>query len=285
MLERLWSSEALDLTNPFYYAAGIGFLALAKAKHSLQGYRTPRPIPTCDFEQIGDYDLRVVDEWLGNLERYAGMGVEGKRVLELGPGADLGTGLYLLHKGAAAYTAFDAHDLRGLVAPAFYEYLGERLGSAVSPERLGYVCRSDFDLLEAFPQERFDLVFSQAAFEHFDNVELTLAQLGRRVRPGGVLIAEVDLQTHSRWIRDKDPNNIYRYSDRLYDLLRFRGAPNRVRPGEYASFLARYGWDQVRLIPSRQTDLVRQEHLADRFRDPCNDMDWISVTLCATRGG
>ena len=45
------------------------------------------------------------------------------------------------------------------------------------------------------------------------------------------LVAEIDLQTHTRWIRNVDPLNIYRYSGQLYGSFRFSdgdGAPARV---------------------------------------------------------
>jgi hypothetical protein len=62
-------------------------------------------------------------------------------------------------------------------------------------------------------------------------------------------VAEIDLKTHSRWIRDHDPNNIYRYSNAIYRALWFRGIPNRVRPYEYRAIFEAHGWTNVRITP------------------------------------
>jgi trans-aconitate methyltransferase len=152
--------------------------------------------------------------------------------------------------------------------------------------KINYVCDRNFDL-RRFKSERIDLVFSQAAFEHFDDIPETFAQLSDVVLPGGVLIAQIDLSTHTRWIRDRDPLNIYRYPDFYYDLFRFRGSPNRLRPNEYKGLLEKQGWKGVRIIP---THVLGNDHmasvqnrLASRFRSPASHMEQLSVMLCATR--
>ncbi len=89
------------MRNAFLYAVGMGFLTLAKARNVLRGYTLPKPFELSDTERCIAYDLRVVDEWLSHLRAYAGADVElrNKSVLELGPGSDIGVGLYLLAKG------------------------------------------------------------------------------------------------------------------------------------------------------------------------------------------
>jgi hypothetical protein len=111
------------------YAAGLGFLMLAKAKHTLRGYSSPKPFPLAETERSIAYDIKVVDEWLLYLAQYAGesLTLSGKNVLELGPGSDLGVGLYLLAKGAAAYYACDVHDLTNAAPDRFYAALIERV--------------------------------------------------------------------------------------------------------------------------------------------------------------
>jgi SAM-dependent methyltransferase len=153
-------------------------------------------------------------------------------------------------------------------------------------DRLRYLCRSDFDL-SVLGRETIDLAVSHAALEHFDDPRATFRGLRGALRPGGRMIMQIDLQTHTRWIRERDPLNLYRYSDGWYRLWRFRGAPNRLRPHEYAEMLAETGWRDVRMMP----DLVLpppyvsrlRPHLARRFRDPANRMEWLTVYLCARR--
>ena len=296
--------------NRFYYGAGLVFLLLAKTKSLLRGYRDAKPFATAEVERCIDYDLRVVDGWLRQLDRYTGGrgGVVGKSILEIGPGADLGVGLYLLAIGASRYTAFDKHGLAASVPELFYDRLFERvhklqpaanmaaLRAALSatatdtqPEGqqpLRYLVRNDFDIAAAVAERSVDIVFSNAAFEHIEDVAKAVRQLTRVMKPGGMLIAEVDLRTHSRWIRDQDPNNIYRYDDRLYRLFRFSGIPNRVRPQQYRQYFTANGWIDVDIssnwvLPPELS--ARNAYLSARFRGDDNQMDYLTIILCATR--
>lgn len=289
----------------FLFTAGLGFLILAKAKNLLQGYTSPKPFALGEIERCVRYDLKVVDEWLAQLQKYAGASgtVAGKDILELGPGSDLGVGLYLLARGAATYSACDVNDLTKSASAEFYTALLQRiadvrgaasvdglaqvlaLARSASPSRLRVAVRNDFDLVAAFGRECIDLAFSQAAFEHFDDIDRTVRQLTAVCRPGAILVAEIDLKTHSRWIRDQDPNNIYRYPDWLYRRFWFRGIPNRVRPFEYRAALERHGWRDIDITP---IEVISSHHpsprsVHPRFRDTKNDMAYLSIMLCARK--
>ena len=288
--------------------AGFGILVLNKIRHSLQGYKSPRPFPISEIRRAIDYDYSVVDHWLTVLGEYTGEtpSLEGRTILELGPGADLGIGLITLLRGACKYNALDVNNLAATVPESFYKALFETMAAQGATDsdieilstelaktmkgnndRLNYVVRDDFDI-RVFSREGIDTVFSQAAFEHFDDVASTFEKLSATVRPGTVLIAEIDLNTHTRWIRDVDPLNIYRYSDFVYNLFRFAGSPNRVRPGEYAKH-TRETWME------RCTDQTpgqrRQEYLetvlprlSPRFRSSRAEIGYLSVMICAKLG-
>ena len=295
------------LFNLFFKAIGIGFLALAKAKSLSIGYQRARPFSSSEVDRCVDYDLKVVDEWLVALEAYSGGSsaqIRGARVLELGPGADFGVGLYFLAKGASEYAALDAFPLAYGAPAALHEALIKRIsGEATAPGidelraavptltkpggngRIRYVVRSDFDVAAAFTGEYFDYVFSQAAFEHFDDVESTIAQLSRVTRPGAKLVAGIDLQTHTRWIREKDPLNIYRYGKGIYRFFRFKGMPNRVPTSEYFRILRAYGWSQIELhglwaVDEEYFQKVRNSLSPEYRKDQTRNL-WIVV--CATR--
>ena len=59
---------------------------------------------------------------------------------------------------------------------------------------------------------------------------------------------QIDPITHIRWIRQRDPWNILRYSDRLYRLMRFPGAPNRMLADDYATAASEAGFDSVAIF-------------------------------------
>ena len=297
------------LDNALYRTLGVGFLAMAKAKNLAKGYDRARPFSTSDVERCVNYDIKVVDEWLDVVERYTGAPaasqLAGKRVLELGPGADLGVALYLLSKGAAQYCAIDAVPLALQAPPEVHRAVIDRIeqlgshrtraelesalagaanaSSADAPVR--YVVRPDFRITEAFAPASFDVVFSQAAFEHFDDVEATIAQMSVVAAPGAMLIAGIDMQTHSRWLREKDPLNIYRHGDSTYRMFGFRGMPNRVQTSEYAALLAKHGWTDIDMkvlyaVEPDEFERVRPA-LPARFRKDETRNLW--VMACARR--
>ena len=57
-----------------------------------------------------------------------------------------------------------------------------------------------------------------------------------------MLYSHVDMNTHTRWIKDIDPLNIYRYSDLFWNMFKFKGSPNRVRISEYKEQLEKNKW-------------------------------------------
>lgn len=293
----------MDVRNAFFYGAGLLFLTLAKVKHKVQGYRTPKPFNVSETDRCVAYDRQVVDGFLGSLSRYAkfhdNQSVIGKNVLELGPGSDLGVGMMLLAHGAASYHACDVNELAGSVPAALYDAVLKRIeqdsGTQVATQvrdelakhqqsqhsRLDYVVRKDFDLEAAFGRNSIDIVFSNAAFEHFDDIDATIAGLSRVCRPGAMFVVSVDMQTHSRWIRDADPNNIYRYSDALYSKFHFRGMPNRIRPYRYLAALKANGWTDC---TARPVSTVPESIVLDQsFRDPINQMDYLTVQICGRK--
>lgn len=294
--------------NIQYYWIGLAILILNKIRHSIQGYTTPRTFPVTQVNRAIEYDFAVVADWLSALEEYTGTKADlsGKVILELGPGADLGIGLITLLMGAKKYNAMDVNSLVENVPAEFYDtffrhiqtnaganqsmvsYLQAQLELTRSGknDRLNYICRKDFDIT-VFKDDNIDYIFSQAAFEHFDDVDRTFSLLSKTVRSGSILIAEVDMNTHTRWIRDVDPHNIYRYSQFIYSLFKFAGSPNRVRPYEYKNLLEKYGWDNVKILPSITVDsdyLSKVDlSLNKKFRQPLNQMDCLSIGICATK--
>lgn len=300
--------------NRFHYVAGLVVLALNSWRHRLQGYRNPRRFAISHADDVLAYDQSVMRNWTRHLQDYLlrDLDLEGREVIELGPGPDLGTGLLWLAAGAKGYTAVDAHPLarnrsslelhqaiaRRIAASREDNELEARLLAAVDrlhhPDRddqdapLRYRVIGDFDLSKLEPL-RFDLVVSHSAFEHFSDVDRTFAQLAPLVTERAHLVTEIDLQTHTRWIRDADPLNIYRYSRQVYRSFGFSGIPNRVRPDQYLEILERHEWCDLRVYPRRVLEpayVSRVEpSLNPRFRGDPEQLAWLSIVICASRKG
>lgn len=300
--------------NRFHHLAGLAILALNSLRHRMQGYRNPRPHMPSHVDDVLAYDQSVMRNWTRHLQDYLlrDLDMEGREVLELGPGPDLGTGLLWLAAGAKGYTAVDAHPLaRNRSSLELHEQIARRIAAAREDNELEarlleavrrlhhsdeddldaplrYRVIGDFDLSKLDPL-RFDLLVSHSAFEHFSDVDQTFAQLAPLMSDRAHLVAEIDLQTHTRWIRDADPLNIYRYSRRLYRGLGFSGIPNRVRPDQYLEILERHDWCDLRVYPRRvlETEYVSRVEptLCPRFRGDLEQLGWLSIVVCASRKG
>jgi len=291
--------------NFFYHWVGLGILSLNSMRHRIRGYRTPRPVMTTEPQEAFRYSRAVVKNWLSHRSHYHGgeAEIDGLDILELGPGNDLGTGMLLLAMGAKSYTAVDAHPLfdpkqaerhRGLAAVIADEMKlspeerEELLELSTHPGkdtgRLRYFHRPRFNL-DVLAKKSFDLILSHSSLEHVRHFDKTAEQLGRCARSQADFVAEIDLQTHTRWLRDHDPLNIYRYNNPLYQSLSFSGSPNRVRPDEFVEDLENAGWTNPRFYPRRVLDAEYvhrvEPSLADRFRGDPERLGWMSFVLCA----
>ena len=89
-------------------------MILAKVKFLFKGYSSPKPFSISEYDKCVEYDISVVDKWMEHLKKYLGQvgdTLQNKTILELGPGSDLGIGLYLLSKGVRQYIAVDVNNL------------------------------------------------------------------------------------------------------------------------------------------------------------------------------
>ncbi|MGH6840035.1 MAG: hypothetical protein ACREDT_14825 [Methylocella sp.] len=254
--------------NYAMYLMGLVFLLLARLKSELEGYTTPTVFGNSDLSTVAKHSRGVFSDWTRALHDYISdpAPFTGKKVLELGPGDSLMTGMLIAFEKCEYYDAFDMFPLArstpadvyrnvlpGASGPNDVGDLSDLVWNAIqgkSNYRFCYVVDPEFNLINMARGRDYDLIVSCAAFEHFNFVEQTIQQLSRIAKPGCVLCAEIDFKTHSRWIREKDPNNIYRYSDFIYKLFYFPGQPNRVRPIEYINYLRKFGWTDIRFVPS-----------------------------------
>lgn len=211
------------------------------------------------------------------------MSFDGRRILELGPGPDLGTGALTLARGARSYLAVDLFPLASDASSAFYRELGSALGVRIDTSSLEY-------RLTTFPampdvDGEFDLIVSNATLEHFDDVPATFRRLGELAAPGCLMCHHVDAKTHMRWLKDRDPLNLLRYSASTYDRMSFPGIPNRLRAQDYVDAAAAAGFS-ARIAPGKRapTDyLERVRPALDGSFRARGDLDLLSFTLVAER--
>lgn len=269
------------MLNSIYSGLGLALGAANSVRHRLEGYRTPRTFDESDTEAAAEYAQVVVDR----IEGLGGIGWGGRRVLEIGPGSDLASGAVMMHRGAASYRAIDAFDNRREVKPELWRRLEESLGAPIDPAALRFTLAT-FPSLPELDGE-YDLIVSNATLEHIPSIGELFKALTGFAAPGCTMVHHVDAQTHMRWIRERDPLNILRYPDPLYDLLlSFPGSPNRLRAGDYRQAATTAGWADARIVPGRMADpgYIREvrPRLAKRFRTR-DDLEMLNFTLVATR--
>ncbi len=84
-----------------------------------------------------------------------------------------------------------------------------------------------------------------------------------------------------------DPLNIYRYSDFIYNLFKFSGTPNRLRPLEYKRLLEAHGWGNITISPLLKVNIEYLEKVKNslhkKYKNPLNQMDYLSIMVCATK--
>ncbi len=174
-------------------------------------------------------------------------GWNGKRVLEIGPGDSLATELRCLAAGAASYCAVDRFAVR--VDPVFeqdvfrgvadrmstaaatrcadvLESVAETEGFPVNGDRFAYHNNLPIEYApDSLGEEAFDIIFSNAVLEHVADVAGTLAACRRLLRPGGVMLHEVDLRSHQTY--EKHALQFLEYPSWLWRLMSsHNGEPN-----------------------------------------------------------
>lgn len=285
-----------------HYLIGIFFLVLSKIKYHLKAY-SPKPI--VDIDGSVNYAFQVVEHWIRFLRsKHPDFSYEKQNILELGPGSDLGIASILLAKGAEKYYAYDIHDLVQYSRQEFYTHLFQRISSEIGYKniseselhnlvknysntgcgKINYICKNNIDFAEIADGE-ITLVVSQAALEHYSDLNYTFSLLASKCKGGATFVAEVDLKAHSRWVRDYDPLNIYYYNSWLYKLLSHKATPNRLRPHEYKKFLEDNGWRDVQIIRLKNADpgyfCKAKPRMQKRFQDEYADS--LSIMLIATK--
>jgi SAM-dependent methyltransferase len=195
--------------------------------------------------------------------------LHGWRILEIGPGDNLGVALRFLLDGVQDVTCVDkyharrdpAHHLR------IYRAMRERLGTQArarfddavrldndavcNPRRLRYLCGVGAERADrVLAGEHFDLIVSRAVVEEISEPEAALRAMDRLLKPGGLMVHKIDLRDYAVFPRDLyHPLTFLTVRDRLYRLMTSHTpASNRRRIGDYRQIMTRMGYDATFLV-------------------------------------
>ncbi len=216
--------------------------------------------------------LAYIDEVFEDYLAYGDLGREdifGARVLELGPGDNLGVALRFLARGAdrvvgtdrflpirdptqerEIYSALVARlppEERRRVAP-----VAERGTGAFEEVGLALLAETPIEDAPAIlGAAQFDLIVSRAVLEHVHDLERAFEAMDQLLVGGGLMIHKVDLRDHGLFT-DGGHNSLtfLTLSDRVYRWMgeESAGLPNRVPIGWYIDEMAGRGYEASYMI-------------------------------------
>lgn len=167
--------------------------------------------------------------------------VEGKDILEIGPGHTLEVLEEAINAGAKSGTAVDV-----------IEYL-----SPLRVEKTLLTYRIYDGKKLPFGSERFDLIWSHTAFEHLRYPVITVEECFRVLKRGGKMVCLIDLGDHSfHGTGVVDPLKQFdclRYPEWLWNLMRWNRSSyvNRLRQSAWLDLFERAGF----VLRAKETSL------------------------------
>jgi len=220
--------------------------------------------------------LDYIDQQFADYIKYAGFSsgsLKGKRILELGPGDNLGVALKFLAAGAASVVCIDRFSSKRNTEHErkIYEALRQTLGAedrdrfdqAVSltnsvqfnPQKLQSLCGVSLEgFVDDFAQDdqRFDLILSCAVLEEIYNPDPVFAGMDRLLVQGGCLLHIIDLSDYGIF-RDQGmhPLTFLTISEPIYKRMASdSGLPNRKRLGYYVAKMKELGYESKFFVTS-----------------------------------
>jgi SAM-dependent methyltransferase len=119
---------------------------------------------------------------------------------------------------------------------------------------------------EVIEEGSVDLIYSQAALEHVDDLDTTYGALRRWLAPDGVMSHQIDFRSHGT---AKEWNGHWTYPDLLWAIVRGRRTYllNRAPYSTHLDALRRHGFGLVHSVRVETPSEVPRSRLARRFRE------------------
>jgi SAM-dependent methyltransferase len=174
-------------------------------------------------------------------------------VAELGPGDNAGVALLIRKHGAEQVDLIERFQsyVDDQQQRRIYEALSERhdleafrIGTRWHRQELRgitwWLGSSAEEFMAARPDATYDFIVSRAVLEHLAQPLRVLRDMARALRPGGLLLHEVDLTDHHHFSRTHDELTWLRFPSWLWrSMTSHSGRPNRVLVHRYRSVLER----------------------------------------------
>ena len=214
-----------------------------------------------------DHALRAIDATFDAYLRQSGLsegGLRGLRVLELGPGDNIGVAIRFASAGASFVSSIDKfvpmHDspyhrrlyaaLRSRLTPEGqrnFDTAVDITGERVLPraDRLQSVYGKGFEDADVFAPASFDLIVSNAVLEEIYDGDRAFGAMHRLLRPGGSLLHKIDLRDYGMFTKHGyHPLEFLTVPDLVYrQMVESTGQPNRRLVDYYRRKTSELGYE------------------------------------------
>ena len=213
---------------------------------------------------IHRYYNGIVEEYLGRDDK--------PRVLEIGPGINLGTGLIFAMTGAGKYYGLDLYRDPDLLGAPQYESIVALLtrvapagvktpADAIMKITEGKVTFQTEKIEYLYPRESHDIplgdgsldfVFSHSTLEHIVDPTMTLDTIFRVLRKSGVTAHHIDLRDHRDFSRPLEflKDDASAWEKRRASAQAHLYNMNRWRTSDYRTTLERKGFRILKIQPT-----------------------------------
>jgi len=258
--------------------------------------------------QTADYFFRCFHDYGERLglddDHFKGF-LEGKTVLEYGPGDILGVSLLMYANGARFVHCVDRFPREKISRRNIetYNEILDRLGpqereralrafrehgdpsSGFDPGLVRYSVTRDGLINEA---KAYDLIVSRSVLEHVNHLEMTIRDIANALKDDGISVHSVDLKSHN--LDRYQPFDFLTWPEAIYRLMNsHKGRPNRWRVDKYRKCVACAGLQFRMLAPTGKLeanaiDRIRPK-LAAGFRDlPTEELTWQGFWMVLEQG-
>jgi len=259
------------------------------------------------FNGSSIYNVRAYHTYRVFLDRYLGRDAKA-RVLEIGPGINLGTGLLFAMGGAEKYYGLDIYRDPDLLGAPQYESIVD-LMTRIAPDEITRPAteimkvadgRVSFDpnrVEYLYPHQSYDIplpdgsvdyIFSNATLEHVTDPMRTVEAFARALRTGGVTAHLIDLRDHRdfshplEFLKIDDASWQARYKDPAILYLYM----NRWRASDFKAAFEKVGFEILEMRPSSTypvTEAVRATFQPRFQKDSLEDLSITGLLIVARK--
>jgi len=191
------------------------------------------------YDQMAQHCEQIFSRY-NNLDTFE---LNRQTVLEIGPGRTLGVGALFVLNGADMVVSIDRFNCLREEDEEIVKNICEKHNGSYSEicRKIRFMPGTRIEEIgDIFEKGKFDMIVSTAVLEHVGDLEKAFQQMSKVIKPGGIMVHEVDLACHNRFAR-VHPLAFLTFSDRRWARMGNNvGHPNRFSFSHYLAFLEKF---------------------------------------------